>query len=296
MTSIERFLTNQTRIQLKVLCRMPSSNVTITQEQIRQQSYQLDKTMKDSNIKITGRIGRVVGCLPLQPETFIRSKSSTQEEKNVQRDRWQIYYEQLWKQMEQRTFTAHQSDCDYTGTHVYLDDYSPMKQPEISPDEAIKLREQMMQFNDKRVGDRETGRRRRALATTADATRFAPSLSGQLSDAGQLLTWADGYYIIEINAPEVTTAEKNVTLDVDVIVAMINRHGGYITADEYPALIFYAVMCGIYALFALLWLIWCAFYWRELLKVQFWIAGVILIGMIEKSAFVAEYDMINRNG
>ncbi|CAF1536395.1 unnamed protein product, partial [Adineta steineri] len=29
---------------------------------------------------------------------------------------------------------------------------------------------------------------------------------------------------------------------------------------------------------------------------QFWIGGVILIGMIEKSAFLAEYDTLNRNG
>ena len=57
------------------------------------------------------------------------------------------------------------------------------------------------------------------------------------------------------------------------------------------------VLCvRIYALFAILWFIWCAFYWRELLKIQFWIGGVILIGMIEKSAFLAEYDTLNRHG
>jgi hypothetical protein len=77
---------------------------------------------------------------------------------------------------------------------------------------------------------------------------------------------------------------------------MKNRYGGYITADEHPALVFYAVMCGIYGLFAVLWFIWCAFYWRELLKIQFWIGGVIIIGMIEKLAFVVEYDTVNRHG
>jgi hypothetical protein len=85
-------------------------------------------------------------------------------------------------------------------------------------------------------------------------------------------------------------------LDIDVTVSMKNRYGGYITADEHPALIFYAVMCGIYGLFAILWFIWCAFYWRELLKIQFWIGGVIIIGMIEKLAFVIEYDTVNRHG
>ena len=77
---------------------------------------------------------------------------------------------------------------------------------------------------------------------------------------------------------------------------MKNRHGGYISADEYPALVFYGVMCGIYVLFAILWCVWCAFYWKELLKIQFWIAGVIVLGIIEKSAFIAEYDIVNRQG
>ena len=112
---------------------------------------------------------------------------------------------------------------------------------------------------------------------------------------GKLRTWADGYYIIEIEEPLIDDIGDK-RLDVDVIVSMKNPHGGYITADEYPALVFYGVMCGVYALFALLWFIWCAFYWRELLKIQFWIGGVILIGMIEKSAFVAEYDTVNRHG
>jgi hypothetical protein len=108
-------------------------------------------------------------------------------------------------------------------------------------------------------------------------------------------TWSDGYYIIEIEQPELTGVDAK-QLDVDVVVEMKNPHGGYITADEYPSLVFYGVMCAVYALFALLWFIWCAFYWRELLKIQFWIGGVILIGMIEKSAFLAEYDTVNRHG
>ncbi|CAF0970207.1 unnamed protein product [Rotaria sordida] len=77
---------------------------------------------------------------------------------------------------------------------------------------------------------------------------------------------------------------------------MKNRHGGYITADEYPRLIFYCVMCGIYALFAILWFIWCTFYWHELLKIQFLIGGFILIAMIEKLALLVEFDTVNRHG
>jgi hypothetical protein len=275
---IDRFLFNNTQIQLKILCREPTLNATITREQIKKKLYKLDKTAKDTNIKIRGRIGRIIGCLPLQSDALI---SATQDEKNEQKNIWQIYYEQIWKEMEQRTFTAHQSDCDYSGIHLFIDDYSSIKKPVISPEQAIKLRQQ------------QTNKNTRTRRATDDKT--SPLVNGIRSNTGTLLTWGDGYYLIEIYSPDVTKAE-NIDLDVDVIVSMKNNHGGYITADEYPALVFYGVMCAIYALFAILWFVWCAFYWKELLKIQFWIGGVILMGMIEKSAYLAEYDTLNRNG
>ncbi|CAF2103956.1 unnamed protein product, partial [Rotaria magnacalcarata] len=102
----------------------------------------------------------------------------------------------------------------------------------------------------------------------------------------RLRTWTDGYYLIEI-FPPVFLESNSPELGVNVMISMKNRHGGYITADEYPALVFYGVMCGIYALFAILWFIWCALYWRELLKIQCWIGGVILIGDLKNKVHVA---------
>ena len=45
---------------------------------------------------------------------------------------------------------------------------------------------------------------------------------------------------------------------------------------------FYSVMCAVYVLYGLGWLIVCARQWRELLRIQFWIGGVIAMGMLEK--------------
>ncbi len=278
---IDRFLTNNTKIQLKVLCREPSMNASTTREQIKKKLYKLDKTAKDTTIKIRGRIGRVIGCLPLQSDISV---SASQDDKNAQKNVWQMYYEQLWKEMEQKTFSALQTDCDYTGTHLYISDQSDIIKPEISQEKAMKLREQQAQTN-------KNKRNRRA--TEDDSSALA---NGIRSATGTLLTWGDGYYLIEIYAPDVSISGSTPTLDVDVIVSMKNKHGGYITADEHSSLVFYAIMCAIYALFAILWFVWCALYWRELLKIQFWIGGVILIGMIEKSAFLAEYDTLNKNG
>ncbi|UJR34963.1 hypothetical protein I4U23_027741 [Adineta vaga] len=272
---IERFLTNNTQIQLKILCRESTTNVSTTRDQIKNKAYKLDQTVKGATIKIRGRIGHAVGCLPLQADALL---SSIQEDKTTQKTVVDAYYSEMWKEMEQRTFTALQTDCDYSGTHLFIEEYSDIKPPEITPEQAAKLREKQLQTNKK---------------IRRDTAKTETKNGG--SNTGTLLTWNDGYYLIEIYAPDISGA-NGISLDVDVEVSMKNPHGNYITADEYPALVFYGIMCGIYALFAILWFIWCAFYWKELLKIQFWIGGVILIGMIEKSAFLAEYDTLNRNG
>ncbi len=55
-------------------------------------------------------------------------------------------------------------------------------------------------------------------------------------------------------------------------------------------------MCAIYSLFALFWLVSSAIYWRDLLRLQMWIGGVIFLGLLEKAAYLAEYEEINRTG
>lgn len=55
-------------------------------------------------------------------------------------------------------------------------------------------------------------------------------------------------------------------------------------------------MCVIYSLFAIYWFAISFLYWRDLLRVQVWIGGVIILGLMEKAAYLAEYDSVNRNG
>lgn len=59
---------------------------------------------------------------------------------------------------------------------------------------------------------------------------------------------------------------------------------------------FYMVMCIVYILYGLLWFIWSACYWKDLLRIQFWIAGVIFLGMVEMAVFCAEYENTNAVG
>ncbi|MEQ2158577.1 hypothetical protein GOODEAATRI_013630, partial [Goodea atripinnis] len=60
--------------------------------------------------------------------------------------------------------------------------------------------------------------------------------------------------------------------------------------------IFFMVMCIVYVLFGALWLFWCACYWRDLLRIQFWIGAVIILGMLEKAVFYSEYQSIRYKG
>lgn len=281
--ALDRFLSANTQITLTTLCRESSINSSVIRQQIKENIYKTDKENPNAKIHITGRIGRIVSCLPLQSDPFLTNNQLKMNSKDHDEERAALasFYSRLWDEMEKRTFAAHLDSCEHD-TELLIDEYSDIIKPTISTAQSLKDREEEQKKRNKnrvrRAEDNKT-----PLKTVAEK-------SGK-----KLITWEDGYYIIEIEKPEITGIEGK-SLDVDVVVEMKNKRGGYITADEYPALVFYSVMCGIYALFAVLWFVWCAFYWRELLKIQFWIGGVILIGMIEKSAFVAEYDTVNRHG
>ena len=55
-------------------------------------------------------------------------------------------------------------------------------------------------------------------------------------------------------------------------------------------------MSVVYLVFGVAWLAMMFMNWRDLLRVQFWIGGVILIGMLEKAVFFGEYETVNNSG
>ena len=59
---------------------------------------------------------------------------------------------------------------------------------------------------------------------------------------------------------------------------------------------FYGTMCVLYVLYGIAWLVMLAMNWRDLLRIQFWIGAVILLGMLEKAVYFGEYESINRTG
>ncbi|XP_062996388.1 transmembrane protein 87A-like isoform X2 [Elgaria multicarinata webbii] len=104
-------------------------------------------------------------------------------------------------------------------------------------------------------------------------------------------TWDDGPYVFILS---INTSSPSWTLFIDV--QMKHPHYQYISASEWPLMVFYMVMCIVYVLYGVLWLSLLACYWRDILRIQFWIGGVILLGMLEKAVFYAEFQSIQSQG
>uniref|UniRef100_L7LVB5 Lung seven transmembrane receptor n=1 Tax=Rhipicephalus pulchellus TaxID=72859 RepID=L7LVB5_RHIPC len=99
----------------------------------------------------------------------------------------------------------------------------------------------------------------------------------------------DGIYMLLLHL----RSDGNFSVQVDL--ALRGSHG-YLSAVDWPFLPFYGVMCGVYVVYAVVWLVVSALQWRDLLRIQFWIGGVIFLGMLEKAVFYAEYQSINTTG
>ncbi|XP_031297106.1 transmembrane protein 87B isoform X2 [Camelus dromedarius] len=105
-------------------------------------------------------------------------------------------------------------------------------------------------------------------------------------------TQRDGFHIFIVS---IKTEKTDADWNLNVSLSMMGPHG-YISASDWPLMIFYMVMCIVYILYGVLWLLWSACYWKDILRIQFWIAAVIFLGMLEKAVFYAEYQNINSTG
>lgn len=117
----------------------------------------------------------------------------------------------------------------------------------------------------------------------------SPNDFGSSSSDAQIIVPDDGMYllILKLNTTESFEAEVEIKMKTPF---------GYLSAVEYPLLQFYAVMCIIYVVLASIWMIVSALQWKDLLRIQFWIGGVIFLGMLEKAVFYAEYQSVNNSG
>uniref|UniRef100_A0A2K6G0C3 Transmembrane protein 87A n=1 Tax=Propithecus coquereli TaxID=379532 RepID=A0A2K6G0C3_PROCO len=114
-----------------------------------------------------------------------------------------------------------------------------------------------------------------------------------------LQTWQDAPYIFIVHVGISSSKESSKENSLSNLFTMTVEVKGpyeYLTLEDYPLMIFFMVMCIVYVLFGVLWLAWSACYWRDLLRIQFWIGAVIFLGMLEKAVFYAEFQNIRYKG
>ncbi len=104
-------------------------------------------------------------------------------------------------------------------------------------------------------------------------------------------TWQDSSYLFILYTEPVDNQDYKLQVTLSIM-----HKNGYLSANDWPFLPFFAIMCSIYSVYGLFWLVCSCIYWRDLLRLQMWIGGVIILGLIEKAAYLAEYESINRTG
>ncbi|CAJ1066290.1 transmembrane protein 87A isoform X2 [Xyrichtys novacula] len=155
------------------------------------------------------------------------------------------------------------------------------------------------------------GRRRREVnpppPKVAPPPPPAPPLPAHLDVVAK--SWEDGPYMFILSITEnkdsksrasehanaASNANPPAPWSLQLQISMKGPHD-YISASEWPLMVFYMVMCIVYVLLAVLWLVLSACYWRDLLRIQFWIGGVIFLGMLEKAVYYAEFQSIRYDG
>lgn len=135
--------------------------------------------------------------------------------------------------------------------------------------------------------------------TKSDATKDSSTKPEDSKVSSKTHRSEDNHLIttVQYEAPYalIVSIEGSVNFTCDVTVELVSPKG-YLSAHEYPLLTFYLIMCIVYALLAASWLVMSACNFRDLLRVQFWIGGVILLGMIEKAVFYSEFLSVNSTG
>lgn len=177
---------------------------------------------------------------------------------------------------------------DYTkGEH----DGSPVNKKDTSPEDSSNNNQQKARAE--RSKD-DTQLKQSEDTTSSDATKrssgvtFPNTNSGPNTRLPQYTLKHDGDYLFVIHIGG-SSFQAEVELEMQ-------GPSGYLSIVDWPLLPFYGVMCGIYVCMGIGWLVVSGMHWRDLLRIQFWIGGVIFLGMLEKAMFYGEFQNINSTG
>lgn len=106
-------------------------------------------------------------------------------------------------------------------------------------------------------------------------------------------TQYDAVYLLILQIDRAAGSQQKYNASVHIEMRSAD---GYLSAADWPFLPFYGLMCLVYVVYGIIWLTVSFLQWRDLLRIQFWIGGVILMGMLEKAMFYFVYQAVNATG
>lgn len=145
--------------------------------------------------------------------------------------------------------------------------------------------------------DGKSPTQKRAASLDAEDTEPRVSRRGRVPESGVqgnnpvYTIPKDGVYMFALEIEPIRDTKFNASVHIEIRASY-----GFLSAVTWPLLPFYGAMCLVYVAFGVIWLLVSFMQWRDLLRIQFWIGGVILLGMLEKAMFYAEYQSINTSG
>lgn len=133
---------------------------------------------------------------------------------------------------------------------------------------------------------------------------FSPPVTGKPDMHAVAKAWLDSPFLFIVKIASVRHGEAKGVKQTSLVpetwsfTMTVEMKGprDYTSPADWPLMMFFMVMCIVYVLLGALWLFWSACYWRDLLRIQFWIGAVIFLGMLEKAVFYSVFQSIQYKG
>ena len=107
-------------------------------------------------------------------------------------------------------------------------------------------------------------------------------------------TLQDGVYIVQLFArAKLQSHQENAKIFITYDLEMVNPHG-YLSAMDYPALIFHGVMTAVFSICGIGWIVIMVRFSHFIVKLHYWISAAFLLAFVEQAVLVFTYLVFNR--
>ncbi|KAL3991303.1 polypeptide N-acetylgalactosaminyltransferase [Sarotherodon galilaeus] len=268
--------------------------LNISSDLLKKQSYFFySKTLFNNSFISLKSVSKdcALSHLSLNISWYLRSSRCYDEVFNLDEKRAESYFMSSHVLIEGGTgfYSSHKYGtilCDQK-TQLNLNDFEPINQ--------LKPLPQAQPSTENTSGKRKREAPKPKLAKTNETDKDQKQAGNPDAVAR---SWDDGPHMFILNIElkdKSQPPDPNNQWNLKLQISMKGPHG-FISASEWPLMMFYMVMCIVYVLLAMLWLVLSACYWRDLLRIQFWIGGVIFLGMLEKAVYYAEFQSLRDEG